>query len=288
MPRVLPRIALLAALAGMSACIIVGENTTITSESDGDTGGECPDPNSYYEAGSCFCNPGYLFCTADLDDLSCCAEDGTSSEPPTGSGTSTTAVDPTTGPGTSSTTDPDTTTEAVTSTETTDSTTTGTSSTTDDTSSTTGAELCTGPQPPPDTCTEGQYWCTNPEICGPEGSELYRCQNGAWVLDTGTADDSCTFDGYDFAYGCIDDGQSVILLCGEGPGSACDNTEPSTCATDVLLNQCTYGKLTEFDCFIQCTEVGDGMRIFDDGECGEIEGQFLCVCCNLDDPGCGE
>lgn len=283
MPRLRPELALLALLAG--ACIEISANTTITSESEGTTGGSCPDPNSYWEDDICYCNPGYLFCNDNPDDLSCCPVDGTSGEPPTGTGPG-----PTTGPTTGSTTDSTTasttgTTEAVSTTGTTDST---TGSTTDGTTgSTTGGMECTGPRPPPDTCDGGQFWCTQSEVCGPEGSELFRCEGGTWVADPNLAHDSCVLDGYDFAYGCVDDGKSVVFICGEGPGTDCEDADPATCFDDKLLSACTLGKLTHYDCFQQCTEVGDDMMtVYDHGFCGDDMGVSVCLCCDMGDPGC--
>lgn len=40
--------------------------------------GTCPDPNSTYVEGECFCNAGYEWCSPDPDDLSCCEQGATS------------------------------------------------------------------------------------------------------------------------------------------------------------------------------------------------------------------
>ncbi|WAS98080.1 hypothetical protein [Nannocystis punicea] len=288
MARLPRKIALLALLALSPACIITGGNTTITSDSDT---GEfvCDDPNSYLDGETCYCNDGFEYCTDDPNDLSCCPVQDTT----TVSSVGTTTLEPTTTEPSTTTTGPTTsdatTIPATTSTtaETTESTST-TAETSEGTSTTTGGEECTGPQPPPDErCQNGQFWCTMTEACGPEGSEVYRCDNGNWILEPNLAKDSCTFDGYDFAYGCIDNGKSVEFFCGEGPGTACENTDPATCADDTNLNTCIYGKLSAFDCFVQCTEVGDAMmNLYDHGFCGDDMGTSVCLCCDMGEPGC--
>lgn len=278
MPGLPHRIALILALAASPACIITGAGTTITSDSDTSTtgGGTCPDPNSFWEGGVCFCNAGYAFCNDNPDDLSCCPVEDSTSAPPTTSVTGPTSGEPTSG-----------------STSTSASTTTGTTepvSTTDlpsTTGTTTGGMECEGPQLPPDTCEIGQFWCTQPEVCGPQGSELYRCEANGWVLDPNLANDSCKFDGYDFAYGCVDDGNSVVFICGDGPGTDCDVADPTSCFDDKLLAQCIYGKLAHFDCLVQCSEIGDDMMtLYDYGYCGEDMGTSLCLCCDMGEPGC--
>lgn len=285
MTRLPHRIALAAALALLPACIITGANTTLTSDSDGY---ECEDPNSYLDGDRCFCNVGYEFCTDDPDDLSCCAADDlTTGTPTTVPGTTvdettttgpTTSLPPTT-EGTTSTTGPTGTTG------TTETTTEVTATTTEGT--TTGVPECMGAQPPPDTCISGQFWCTQTEACGPEASELYRCDEGAWILEPNLAKDSCNFDGYDFAYGCVDDGSAVVFICGDGPGSDCEPADPATCPNEQTLSQCLLGKLTHFDCLVQCTEVGDAnMTLYDHGFCGDDNGDNVCLCCDMGDRGC--
>lgn len=287
----LPRtFALLAALASSPACILVGEGTTITSESDSGSL-TCEDPNSHLEGETCYCNDGYDFCSDDLDDLSCCPIGATTTDPGTTTDvTPTTAVPTTAGPTSDdSTTGPVVTdgTSTATTTETSTATTEDTDTTATSEGTTTGGEQCQGPQEPPDGCQDGQFWCTMSELCGPEGSEVFRCDNGVWLPEPNIADDSCNLDGYDFAYGCIDDGQSVAFICGDGPGTTCEATDPSSCADDVDLAQCVYGKLTHYDCLVQCTEVGDAMMtLYDHGFCGEDMGVSVCLCCDMGDPGC--
>lgn len=227
---------------------------------------ECPDPNSELIGESCFCKIGYDWCNDDPNSLTCCAEGVT---------TSTTAPTGTTSEGTTTTA--------------TSQGTTTTSSTTGETtgSGTTGGEVCMGEQPPPDACGAGEYWCTQPDECGPEGSMLYRCVDGAWFPDNSLAKDNCQFDGYDFAYGCVDNGQSIEFICGDGPGTLCDGSEPSTCVDEKTLEECTLGKLSHYDCFTICTEIGDEMGVlYDHGFCGDDMGATGCLCCDMGDPGC--
>jgi len=286
MARLPRKIALVVALALAPACIITGSNTTITSDSDTDGEFVCDDPNSYLDGETCYCNDGYDYCTDDIDDLSCCPIGDTT----TASSVGTTTVEPTTttAPTTEPATDTDATTvPATSSTSTTEGTTSTTAETTDGESTTTGGPECMGAQPPPENCQNGQFWCTMPEACGPEGSEVYRCENNEWALEPNLAKDSCNFDGYDFAYGCIDNGKAVEFFCGDGPGTPCENTDPDACADDTNLNSCIYGKLSAFDCFVQCTEVGDDMMaLYDHGFCGDDMGTSVCLCCDMGDPGC--
>lgn len=232
----------------------------------------CPDPHSELIGDHCECKLGWEWCNPDnQDDLTCCEVGATSS--PT---TSTTLPPETTSGGTTTTTA--TTAETTTTTTTTETTDGGT---------TTGGPVCMGEQPPPDACDDGSYWCTQPEACGPEGSELYRCVGGEWFVEPTLGKDSCQFDGYDFAYGCVDNGKSVEFICGDGPGTPCEGGEPSTCANDATLEECSLGKLTHYDCFTICTEIGDGMGVlYDHGFCGERMGSIGCLCCDMGEPGC--
>ncbi len=57
----------------------------------------CPDPNSYFSNGECFCEVGYDWCAPeDASDLSCCLP-GTSSSPTTSDGSGGSAGDETAG-----------------------------------------------------------------------------------------------------------------------------------------------------------------------------------------------
>lgn len=256
------------------------------TDSDSDSSGSstsgglvCEDPNAELVGSTCFCKIGYTWCNpSDPDDLSCC-EEGVTTGP-----VSTVTTDPT--GDASSTTSP------VTSGSTSDGSTSGSTSdgsTTDGSTSdgTTGGPVCPGPQPPPDGCNDGSYWCTVPEVCGPAESELYRCVGGAWTLDDMLAKQSCLFDGYDFTYGCVDGGKDIEFLCGDGPGTPCVEGDPSACVDDKTLSECKWNKTTHYDCFTICTEQGDSMGVlYDYGYCGEDMGQTGCLCCDMGEPGC--
>lgn len=283
MTRLPHNLALLLALAFAPACI-VGVSTTATGGSD-TSEFVCDDPNSYLDGENCYCNPGYDFCTADPDDLSCCpVSDTTTSQPET----TTHEPEPTTTDGTTTLLPPTSSTTTDGTTETTTEGVTETDGTTDEPSTTTTTpEECLGAQPPPDECNNGQFWCTMPEVCGPEGSEIYRCEGAVWALEPNLAKDACNFDGYDFSYGCVDTGKNIEFICGDGPGTTCDDSEPTSCASDTDLAQCLYGKLTHFDCLVQCTEVGDDMgALYDHGFCGDDRGASVCLCCDAGEPGC--
>ena len=66
-------------------------STSGDSSSSGDTTGTtgdqgtCPDPNSHEVDGQCFCDFGYGWCAPDdINDLSCCLDDGTTTDDTTG------------------------------------------------------------------------------------------------------------------------------------------------------------------------------------------------------------
>lgn len=226
---------------------------------EGKGDGMCPDQNSFLDGDQCFCNDGYAWCNPDdLDDLSCCEDPGQTSQG-TGTmggtmGTGTTEDLPTTSQGTSG-----------------------------------GPMECPNPGTPPQSCdpeTE-PFFCTHPESCGPEGSQFYQCMGGVYVEVPGGPNENCTFEGYDFGYGCVDTGSSVEFVCGYGPGTACQTGSASSCQGEANLESCVYGKATVTDCFAECTMVGDGMGVlYDYGYCGEQDGEIQCLCCDEGDEGC--
>ena len=223
---------------------------------------EC-EPNSSLEGDECFCNEGYAWCTSDPDDLTCCVDPGQTSQG-TGVTEGTTGDVPTTSEGT---------TEAV---PTTSEGTTG------------GApQECLEAVEPGPTCdpdTES-FFCTNPESCGPYGSTHYICVEGVWVEDT-SLEELCQFDGYDFAYGCVDTPEGVFIECGSGSGDACNTSEPS-CLDEFIWSGCKWGKATEADCFHLCTNVGDDEgALYEYGSCEIQNGVAECACCDEGDEGC--
>lgn len=253
-------------LPGYERCNPGDPEDTDCCEKEGKGEGEC-EANSYLEDGQCFCNPGYGWCNPDdVNDLTCCEDPGQTSQG-TGSG-SDTSDDPT-GTGTSgSTTEPEPTTSE----------------------GTTGepAECLDAVDPPP-TCdpdTELAF-CTHPEAtCTPEGSTYYSCVDGVWVEDSNALQELCSFDGYDFPYGCVDNpDEGVFIECGHGSGDACQGGTP-TCKDANTWQGCKWGKASEVDCFIQCTEIGIDGALFDFGDCQVQDGEAVCACCDEGDEGC--
>lgn len=261
-------------------------NFSATATDSDSSGGELMcQANSELVGDKCFCVEGYTWCNpTDIEDLSCCPEGVTTGPgPTTGPNPTTDETASTTGPVTTGpiTTEGDTTT--------TEGSTGGVETTEPGSTSadTTGGPACPDPQTPPDGCDDNSYWCTEPEVCGPAGSELYRCVNGEWILDDSLASQSCKFDGFDFAYGCVDNGKAIEFLCGDGPGTPCQVGDPSSCVDEKVLAECVWDKTTHYDCFTVCTEVGDSMGVlYDFGYCGEDMGQIGCLCCDMGEPGC--
>jgi hypothetical protein len=143
-----------------------------------------------------------------------------------------------------------------------------------------------GVEPAPDDCTaavEGAGFCSHTSAMGPEGSRYWLCTGGAWVESPAVADENCTFDGYDFAYGCVDTGGAVEFVCGNGTGSACER-DSSICVDSDQIDYCLYGKLTTDSCLRICTEEGDGTMTYDSGLCDALMGE--CYCCDMGQEGC--
>ncbi len=234
-------------------------------------GEECPDPNSDYDDGKCFCDFGYDWCDEnDNSNLDCCVSQTTNGNDDTSNNTNNQTDDGTT------TDDP-------------------TSGTTEDVpttsnSGTTGDPLeCTVDASPPASCDANteNFLClqaSNPE-CSSVGSKFYICENGTWVEDPSGPDENCKADGFDFGYGCLDIDMMVQFECGIGPGTDCSEG-PTTCDGETKLEECYLGKLNVTDCEAYCMEVGDGMMTFDYGFCGEQDGANACLCCDEGDEGC--
>jgi len=145
----------------------------------------------------------------------------------------------------------------------------------------------TGVEPDPASCTtenEGASFCSNTEAQGPGGSRYWLCTSGEWVENTTAGDESCMFDGFDFAYGCVSVADSVQFVCGDGPGTACEG-DTATCVDMDVINYCLYGKLTEDSCMRICSEEGDDMGVtYDYGECAMDT--MECFCCDAGTEGC--
>jgi hypothetical protein len=136
--------------------------TTQVTESDTSPPDMCPDPNSTYSDGQCFCKAFYDWCNPDdPDDLSCCE-----------SAPSTTS--PTTGPG----------------------------DTGDTGDLTTGAPACTtAPSGACDPDVDNLA-CDDGPDCNVETSTLYACIDGMWQAKPEFGDAACKQLGHDFAFGC--------------------------------------------------------------------------------------
>ena len=238
------------------------------------------DNNKLNDQGDCECQIGYEWCDPnDIDNLNCCDDD-------IGDGT-TTDTDP-------STTDPATDTDTTDTDPATDTDTTGDGdgdTTGDGDGDTTGdgdGDTCEEPVLPPESCTpeeEGFYWCTN--SVSPECSSFFICEGGVWTENAGFMDESCQFDGFDFAYGCVDDGENVIFECGDGAGTACGNDDPAFCVDQDVIGYCQFGKETHDSCQLFCEEVGIEGVTYEYGECDDsVEGDVACFCCDSGDEGC--
>jgi len=135
---------------------------------------------------------------------------------------------------------------------------------------------------PPETCEtseEGFVWCTNSDTTGPEGSQTFVCESGAWVEYPNFPDQSCVDDGYDFAYGCVDNGTDVQFVCGDGPGTSCDTSGyEAMCIDSDVISECFYGKTTETSCQAFCENIGIDGITYEIGECETVEGASDCSC----------
>ncbi|MCA9705892.1 MAG: hypothetical protein KDK70_08605 [Myxococcales bacterium] len=228
---------------------------------DANCGGES---NVHLEGDVCVCDNGFNWCNPnDLDDLSCCPDDNQA----------------TSGVGTSDDTGTEEGTESA-------------DTTADETGDPPG--MCeqvdapwNGVEPDAGDCTEdGLVFCSNNDQEGPAGSRYWECLGGEWVESTTAGNESCQFDGFEFAYGCVDDGASVNFVCGVGPGTACSGPECDACAGDDVIEFCADGKLGSDSCSRICTEDGIDGITFDTGICVSDGGVADCFCCDEGDEGC--
>ena len=135
--------------------------------------------------------------------------------------------------------------------------------------------------------TEGFVFCSNTAEDGVCGSIYYICSGGAWVDATASLNDDCIAEGFDFAFGCFDDGVEVKYECGVGPGTACTLDTPDACDGDGdSLLSCESEKLTALSCLDFCQTTSDGGGPFEYGECATDEAGAGCLCCNSGDDGC--
>ena len=236
--------------------------------------------NKLNDAGECECQIGYEWCDPDdPNDLNCCDDDigeGTS-----GNTSNTTSSTSNTGDG-----DGDATGDG-------DGDATGDGDgdpATGDGDGDTGGESCDMVELPPESCTpeeEGFVWCTNSDEMAPQCGEFFVCIGGTWTNSPADMDASCEFDGYDFAYGCFDDGEQVVFECGDGSGAECTSDSPAYCVDDDQIAYCQFDKETWDSCQLFCEEVGIEGQLYEYGECDDsVEGDVACFCCDSGDEGC--
>ena len=209
----------------------------------------CPDPNSFFSDGQCFCDAGYSWCNPDDPNDLSCCAGGGSGGTTGGKGTA--------GSGTGG-----------------------------------GMQCQPGNEPDPADCsaaTEGSLFCSHSDPQQVGCATLWECKGGQWVDATATADATCQFDGWEWAYGCYDDAMAmeIKLVCGSGPKTDCDDSTASFCVDNDSIHYCRFGKLTEASCNEICQTIGDeNLVTYDYGECQEDGGAADCFCCDIGDPGC--
>ncbi len=279
---------LLSTLAGAALGVSVG--CVIVSGSGGGKGCGDPGTHSFEQGGECVCEADYSFCNDDPDDYSCCP-DGGECGPNAYLQDNTCWCDP--GFDWCNPNDPMD--NACCPTGDTDGTGTGTAGGTGTASGgTTGGGVVCPPaaMPDPADCTaadEGIVFCSHADPAYIECSTLWICQGGQWVDGSQVADENCQFDGWDWAYGCFDNAQAnqVEVVCGAGPGTACNDTDMSFCVDADVAHYCRYGRLSEVSCLKTCQEVGDeNLVTYDYGECQMDAGDAFCACCDQGEPGC--
>lgn len=232
--------------------------------------GECDGANQHLEGDDCFCDDGFNWCLPNNpNDFSCCDDPAQDSLSGTGTG------DPTDTDVTDTVAD------------------TGTGTTDDPTAADT-TEGCndSGIDPDPADCTvdaEGLFYCSNTAAAGPQGGEYWVCMGGTWVDMPTAGDESCQFDGFDFSYGCVDNGTAVEFVCGNGPGTDCDGSTEAVCVDNDVINACFFGKLTEDSCATICNTLGDEDGVtYDSGFCDADSVPPDCFCCDAGEEGCPE
>ncbi|MBX7082118.1 MAG: hypothetical protein K1X88_23120 [Nannocystaceae bacterium] len=240
-------------------------------EGKGSGDADCNNPHNYLQGNTCYCDVGFNWCApTDPNDYTCCedpAQDAASGTD-TNAGTDTATSDDTATGGTGS----------------------GSTSADGSSSAADSGGTDTGVTPDPADCTpdsEGAVFCSNAQADGPGNSHFWTCMGGEWVEMPSAGDESCMFDGYDFAYGCIDDGSQVAFICGNGPGTACDGSTESSCVDMDVVNTCLFGRLTEDSCARICNEIGDDMGVtYDSGFCDAAASPPDCFCCDAGEEGC--
>jgi hypothetical protein len=233
-------------------------------------GADCSDFPNLEDAGfgDCRCVGGFNWCAPnDPNDFSCCVDD---------------AQDSLSGTDTGDPTDPSDTVA--------DTGTTIDDPTVADTSGSDTLPGTSGAEPDPTMCsvdTPDAIFCSNFEDVGPEGSIYYACIDGVWTESNADIDASCQFDGFDFGYGCTDDGEAINFICGNGPGTDCDDSTVATCVDADVINACLFGKLTEDSCATICNTIGDEDGVtYESGFCDPDSVPPECFCCDSGEEGC--
>jgi len=133
----------------------------------------------------------------------------------------------------------------------------------------------------------GAEFCSNGAADGPAGSRYFVCNGDVWEEMPGVPDEICMFDGFDFAYGCVLDGDELLFDCGVGSGADCSGAECNGCVDSDIFQECSANKLSEDSCARICQEEGDADGItYDSGTCEESDEGPVCACCDEGDEGC--
>ena len=153
----------------------------------------------------------------------------------------------------------------------------------EDLGSTTGDD-CSAGNYPPELCTpeqEDSTWCTHSKGMSPCGGLLFVCKSGVWVDDSEEMQSHCENTGYDFAYGCVDNGEETTFECGNGPGTDCISSTLHHCVSEDVIGYCLWGKESWESCQQYCQEVGMNGQTYDYGECNDsIVVDVKCSCSN--------
>lgn len=222
------------------------------------------EPNTFVQGDNCFCVNGFNWCNpGNNSDLSCCEDDmqapgsgGMDTDDPTGDPTGGTAD--------------------------------GTADETGDPDTCMEVEVPPNDVEPDDAdCTEtGLVFCSNNSEEGPAGSRFWECVDGVWVENPQFLLDDCTNAGFDFAFGCVDNGKTVEPVCGLGPGTPCSGPECDSCVDDDLIEFCADNRLSADSCSRICSQEGIDGVTFDTGVCISDGGVTDCFCCDEGDEGC--
>ena len=229
--------------------------------------------NNHLEGDECFCDVGYNWCSSDPDDFTCCEDDQQAM---------------TAGDTDHSDDDDDDDDDDDSGSET---------AVADEGSSDDGGDVCEETPATPsenvpsdDDCTAelmGAEFCSNGVDDGPAGSRYFVCNGDVWEEMPTVPDEICVLDQFDFAYGCVLDGDELVFMCGDGSGTDCSGEECNGCVDADIFQECSANKLSEDSCARVCQEDGDDKGVtYDSGVCQETETGFECACCDEGEKGC--